>query len=67
MNITREQLEQLTRIYNTLLEVPTKGEGSFIMTDALRALEQVIIEISKTAQQAQQPMRQEVQENIEEG
>lgn len=47
MNITREQLEQLTRIYNTLLEVPTKGEGSFIMTDALRAFEQVIIAIGK--------------------
>lgn len=47
MVITQEQLAQLTRIYNTLLEVNTKGESTFIMTDALRALEQVIVLIGQ--------------------
>ena len=50
MTITQEQLTQLTRIYNTLLEVQTKGESSFMMTDSLRALEQVVTEIAKTAE-----------------
>ena len=53
MTITQEQLTQLTRIYNTLLEVHTKGESSFLMTDSLRALEQVVTEIAKTAESEQ--------------
>lgn len=52
MTITQEQFTQLTRIYNTLLEVYTKGESSFIMTDSLRALEQVLTEIAKAADEA---------------
>lgn len=44
----KEQLEQLARIYNTLLTVETKGENSFTMTDCLRALEQVIKVINAT-------------------
>ena len=31
MEITREQLEQLARIYNTLMNISTKGEDTFIM------------------------------------
>ena len=53
MTITQEQFTQLTRIYNTLLEVQTKGESSFLMTDSLRALEQVVTEIAKTAESEQ--------------
>lgn len=45
MTITREQLEQLSRIYNTMLEIRTKGEDTLIMSDCLRALEQTIKEI----------------------
>ena len=45
MTITKEQLEQLTRIYNTMLEVRTKGEDTLIMADCLRALEQVIQQV----------------------
>lgn len=45
--ITIEQLQQLTRIYNTLLEVQTKGENTFIMADSLRAFEKCIMDITK--------------------
>ena len=47
MTITREQLEQLSRIYNTMLEIRTKGEDTLIMSDCLRALEQVIKDIAQ--------------------
>ena len=47
MNITQEQLEQLTRIYNTMLEISTKGENTIIMADCLRALEQTVINIKQ--------------------
>ena len=53
MTITQDQLTQLTRIYNTLLEVHTKGESSFLMTDSLRALEQVVTQIAKAAEEEQ--------------
>lgn len=45
--IVPEQIEQLKRIYNTLLTVSTKGESTLIMADCLRALEQIIIDISQ--------------------
>lgn len=51
MTITREQLDQLTRIYNTMLEIRTKGEDTLVMADCLRALEQTIVGISNSAQQ----------------
>ena len=41
-NINQEQLEQLTRIYNTMLNIGTKGEDTLVMADCLRALEQVV-------------------------
>ena len=49
MTITREQLEQLTRIYNTMLEIRTKGEDTLVMADCLRALEQVVVAINQNA------------------
>lgn len=49
MTITKEQLEQLARIYNTLLNVSTKGEDTFIMADCMRAMEKVITDIDKAA------------------
>ena len=45
MTITKEQVEQLTRIYNTMLNIGTKGEDTLVMADCLRALEQVIVGI----------------------
>ena len=45
MTISREQVEQLTRIYNTMLEIRTKGEDTLVMADCLRALEQVVQQV----------------------
>lgn len=45
MTITREQVEQLTRIYNTMLQIGTKGEDTLTMADCLRALEQVVTQV----------------------
>ena len=47
MTITKEQVEQLTRIYNTMLEIRTKGEDTLEMADCLRALEQVVTQVIK--------------------
>ena len=47
MTITREQVEQLTRIYNTMLEIRTKGEDTLVMADCLRALQQVVADVIK--------------------
>lgn len=49
MEITREQLEQLARIYNTFMNIELKGENIFIMSDCLRALEKVITDIDNNA------------------
>lgn len=50
MNITKEQVEQLTRIYNTMLEIRTKGEDTLVMSDCLRALEQVVTQVIQANQ-----------------
>lgn len=36
--------EQLSRIYNTLLLINTKGEDTLIMADCLKALKNYIME-----------------------
>ena len=38
----KQHLEQLARIYNTLLTVNTKGEDTLVMADCLRALRQEV-------------------------
>lgn len=40
--LTNEQFVQLTRIYNTLLTIETKGENTLIMADCVRALQETI-------------------------
>lgn len=47
MIITKEQLTQLSRIYNTFLQINTKGEDTIIMGDCLRAFQKVILEIDQ--------------------
>ena len=39
---TNEQFVQLTRIYNTILTIETKGENTLIMADCVRALQELI-------------------------
>lgn len=43
--VTQEQLIQLSRIYNTLLTIETKGENTIVMGDCLRAFQQSMQEI----------------------
>ena len=66
MTITREQLEQLVRIYNTMLNIGTKGEDTLVMADCLRALEQVVTQINQSttasASDAATPVTAEVVE-----
>ena len=45
MTITKEQLTQFSRIYNTLLQVNTRGEDTMVMGDCLRAFQRLILEI----------------------
>lgn len=40
--MTQEELNQLVRIYNTLLTINTKGDDTLIMADCIRALKQSI-------------------------
>ena len=41
--MTYEKLETLSRIYNTLLLINTKGEDTLIMADCLKALRNFIL------------------------
>lgn len=43
-------IQQLVQIYNNLLQVHTCGEDSFLMTDCMRALYQVIKENASASQ-----------------
>ena len=40
--MTYEKIEVLSRIYNTLLLINTKGEDTMIMADCLKALQSFI-------------------------
>lgn len=52
MNITREQLDMLSRIYNAMCEIRTSGQDTITMADCLRALESIVTQIARSAQQA---------------
>lgn len=41
--MTYEKLEMLSRLYNTLLLISTKGEDTIIMADCLNALKSFVI------------------------
>ena len=41
--MTYEKLETLSRIYNTLLLINTKGEDTLVMADCLKALRNFIL------------------------
>lgn len=49
-NITQEELTQLSKIYNTLSLISTKGEDTLVMADCLRALEQTLKQIIENNQ-----------------
>lgn len=54
MKITKEQVTQLTRIYNTMFEIQTKGEDTLVMADCIRALEQIIISIKNNTESVEE-------------
>lgn len=49
--MTYEKLETLSRIYNTLLLINTKGEDTMIMGDCLRAMQNFILIEQKNLEQ----------------
>lgn len=49
-NITQEELTQLSKIYNTLSLISTKGEDTLVMADCLRAFQQVLENVIKNNQ-----------------
>ena len=62
MTITKEQLTQFSRIYNTLLQVNTHGEDTMVMGDCLRALQRLILEIDNINSAPQVPIEEPVME-----
>lgn len=50
MNITHEQLDILSRIYNAMCEIRTNGQDTMTMADCLRALESIVTQIARSAQ-----------------
>ena len=55
MTITKEQLTQFSRIYNTLLQVNTHGEDTMIMGDCLRAFQRLILDVDNMNNTIPQP------------
>lgn len=51
--MTYEKLETLSRIYNTLLLVNTKGEDTIIMGDCLKALQAFVLNEKKELENKQ--------------
>ena len=48
--MTNEDINQLTRIYNTLLLINTKGEDTMLMSDCLRAMHDFIDTAQKNSE-----------------
>lgn len=47
--LTQEQLEQLVRVYNTLLLIGTKGEDTILMATGLQLLKNNLETVSQQA------------------
>ena len=50
--MTQNHLEQLIKVYNTLLGVSTKGEDTVMMGQCLAVMREVLLEIQKDASEA---------------
>ena len=70
--MTYEKLETLSRIYNTLLLINTKGEDTMVMGDCLRALksfilnEQKELEVAMNTKATTDDIKAEIAKNEEE-
>lgn len=45
----QENLQQLADIYNSLLQIHTRGEETFVMADCMRALFNIIKEAAESS------------------
>jgi len=54
-NVSQDELVQLSRIYNTLLTIETRGENTIVMGDCLRALQQSLQSIQQNPVQEAAP------------
>lgn len=70
--MTYEKLDVMSRIYNTLLLINTKGEDTMIMGDCLRALksfilnEQKELEVAMNTKATTDDIKAEIAKNEEE-
>ena len=48
--MTKQQLELLSRIYNTLCLIPTKGEDTILMASCLQALNELNQQLTAASQ-----------------
>ena len=70
--MTYEKLDTMSRIYNTLLLINTKGEDTMVMGDCLRALksfilnEQKELEVAMNTKATADDIKAEIAKNEEE-
>jgi hypothetical protein len=70
--MTYEKLDTMSRIYNTLLLINTKGEDTMVMGDCLRALksfilnEQKELEVAMNTKATTDDIKAEIAKNEEE-
>lgn len=70
--MTYEKLDTMSRIYNTLLLINTKGEDTMVMGDCLRALksfilnEQKELEVAMSTKATTDDIKAEIAKNEEE-
>lgn len=55
----QEYINQLARVYNTLLDISTKGEDTLLMADCLRVFQGTLAQMSQEIQQQSTEQREE--------
>jgi hypothetical protein len=62
--MSEKQIQDLTRLYNTLLLISTKGEDTLIMAECLKALQTIVEEGAAEAgiELKRKPVENEVKE-----
>ena len=65
--MSEKYVQDLTKLYNTLLLISTRGEDTMIMAECLRALQRTVEEMAKEAGLTLQrgPIDQETSEHVE--
>ena len=57
----KTNLNTLINIYNTLLDVETKGNSTFLMADSLKALKSLIVELQNAVNEMEEKNAEPVQ------